>query len=50
MIEYFNIVSESVQADSLHAVFEFVEYIADTYVEKEVYERAEVNGECLVLS
>ena len=45
VIEYFNTVSESVPADSPHAVFEFVEYIADTYVGKEVYERVEENGE-----
>ena len=45
MIEYFKIVSESVPDGSPHAVYEFLEYIADTYVGKEVYERAEENGE-----
>ena len=45
VIEYFNLVSESVPADSPHAVFEFVEYIADTCVGKEVHEGAEENGE-----
>ena len=43
--EYFNIVSESVPADSSHAVFEFAEYIADTYVGKEVMKEQKRIGE-----
>ena len=45
VIEYFNIVSESVPADSPHVLFQFVECIADAYVGKEVFERAVDNGE-----
>lgn len=41
IVEYFNILSDSVPVDSPQEVFDFVEYVADTYIGREIYERAD---------
>ena len=47
--EYFKHLCDSVPEDAPTGVHDFIDYVADTYVGKEVYERAENQGEGLVL-
>ena len=41
VVEYFNLVSQSVPKDAPPAVLDFVEYITDSYVGREVNKRLE---------
>ena len=43
VVKDFNLISQSVPEDAPPAVFDFVDYIADTYVGRGVYEKAEEN-------
>ena len=49
VVEFFKYLSDSVPQDAPTGVHEFIDYIAETYVGHEVYERVENQGEGLVL-
>ena len=44
VVEYFNIVCESIPEDVPPQIASFVDYIAENYVGQQVYERIDGNG------